>query len=366
MKIHSKIYNFKQQLINYILIILGGIIFSAYIWLRFIRPRLPKDIPLSLSLLGFLITIELCIIYVYIIIFYLFIHNSNKDSTMSFMINYLYKPLEDFDYFWKHLPIIKVYYNKFIIWLAYKLRFFINKTNIFFIIFGILPRLILISVLYIDIFYFHKFANIYKFIFLGIFLFLNRYIIYSLKMLKKDLIMKFEFYVKTVSTPYVFGVHPSEWPENYDPNDPDNDDFDPNVMMDLPIEIFIDYYINNLLYKNNIIDFCVTMYNHENIYKKYNLEKNSDIPYAICEIYHKDSKDDLKRILDIAEIIENYNITKAKKMFIYTKVFIFTNYLICWLYILIVSTSINNLIDLIDLIMKIASSTEEPFSGLFF
>jgi len=153
----------KEFFNKYFFILFGALIFVTYIWLRFIRERLPKELPFNLSFLGFLILIELCIIYLYIIISCLDI--SKKNTTRVYIINLLYKPLEEFDYFWKHLSFIQTHYIKFSVWLAYKLQYVINKNNIFYIIFAILPRIILITIFYIDIFYFQKLEYIYNFLF---------------------------------------------------------------------------------------------------------------------------------------------------------------------------------------------------------
>jgi len=58
----------NKKIYQFIIIILGIIMLLAFIWLRFIRTRLPKEIPFDFSLLGFLILLNLCGVYVYILI----------------------------------------------------------------------------------------------------------------------------------------------------------------------------------------------------------------------------------------------------------------------------------------------------------
>ena len=358
---------------KYFLILLGFILIIAYFWLRFIRERLPKDIPFSLSQGGFITLLYICCIYAYIVISYLR-SSSIQTNTLNTFINILYKPLEDFDYFWKHLSFIESPYKKFALWLVYKLDFFIIHTNLFYFIFAILPRLLLILIFSIDIFWFYKLYYIYKVLFLGIFLFLNRYIIYSLKMLKKDLTNDFKLnYLVDISTKYEFGIHPSEYPENYDPDDPDNDDIPEN--MALSIDVFVDYYIDNYVYKNKKISYSSAGNYQESfydkIYEKYNLEKTRDgssIPYKISKQYRKETYDLIKMILDTGLLIEYYDVTNTQnKVYKYTKIAIFSSYLFCWLYILVLSTSKDNILEILNLLYKIASKNiEEPFSGLFF
>src|ERR1700728_3749034 len=106
------IINYIKKFIDkYFLILFGAITFGIFIWLRFIRERLPREIPFSLSLLGFIILIELCIIYLYIVISLIRINKQN--SLMSSIIDLLFKPLEEFDYFWKHLSFIQEQYKTF-------------------------------------------------------------------------------------------------------------------------------------------------------------------------------------------------------------------------------------------------------------
>lgn len=207
-----KILKYLKIIFNNYLILIGAAMLFLYFWARFVRERLPKDIPYILTDIGFCILLYICCIYAYIIISYIrsLRQKSASNNKLNIIPNALLKPLEDFDYFFKQLSFVKNSYRKFGLWLAYKLRFFIKNTNIFYNILYILPRLIFICVLFIDIFFFHKLYYIYKIIILGILPLLNRYIIYSLKLLKKDLITELKKDVDTVITDYEFGIHPSE------------------------------------------------------------------------------------------------------------------------------------------------------------
>ena len=55
----------SYQLISYTLLFVSFIF--IYIFLRFMRPRLPKDIPYSLNDFSFYLLIGICFIYIYII-----------------------------------------------------------------------------------------------------------------------------------------------------------------------------------------------------------------------------------------------------------------------------------------------------------
>ena len=57
---------FLTQLASFLLAPIGVFMFSLYIYFRFIRPRLPQDIPLNLTEFRFYNIILLYIIYIYI------------------------------------------------------------------------------------------------------------------------------------------------------------------------------------------------------------------------------------------------------------------------------------------------------------
>ena len=119
-----------KYLNNYKLIFLGALMFSIYIWARFIRKRLSKDIPFHPNILGFAILIEICCIYAYIV-FALMRSPKEPNPIVEEVINLLYKPLEDFDYFWKNAKLIRKRYKTFLLFLLEKLKRIIIKNNIF-------------------------------------------------------------------------------------------------------------------------------------------------------------------------------------------------------------------------------------------
>ena len=113
----------KTKLFKTILILLGLGMFSGYMWMRFIRKRLPKDIPFNFSILGFFILIYICIIFAFII-FSLIKSLDNKDSSNSIfkkiikeLVDAIFLPLYTLDQFIKNLPIIQIYHKKFMIYL---------------------------------------------------------------------------------------------------------------------------------------------------------------------------------------------------------------------------------------------------------
>ena len=187
----------NKKLYQYILIILGIIMFLAFIWFRFIRTCLPKDIPFHFSLLGFCVLVSTCSIFLYIVIS-LLRQSQSSNSFIKVIINIIYIPLETLDHSIKNISKVKKYYKHFIIFLIKILEFLVVKTNIFYYTFTIIPRLILLTTLFTDIFYFGKLEYIYKVLILAVFILLGKYIIYSLKYAKTAFIQSLESYVSII------------------------------------------------------------------------------------------------------------------------------------------------------------------------
>jgi hypothetical protein len=158
-----------KNLLNYLLVILGVIILSIFIWLRFIRERLPRAIPFDLSILGLLILLVICIIYLFIIINLFFGLNSNSKQLTS-IINTIYRPLYAVDENIKNNVKLKPYSEKYLVYIINILK----KTNTFYnqnkiidylhiyYIFQIFPRIVLIIALLVDTFGFIIFFSSIK------------------------------------------------------------------------------------------------------------------------------------------------------------------------------------------------------------
>ena len=66
----------KVMILRYrkpLLALIGFVIFAAYFWMRFLRTRTVKELPLHLSIEGFFILLYIVFIFTYIIISLLFI-----------------------------------------------------------------------------------------------------------------------------------------------------------------------------------------------------------------------------------------------------------------------------------------------------
>ena len=155
---------------KYFLSFFGLIIISYYIWFRFIRLRLPRDIPFDLSFLGLLFIISTCIIYCYILFRIIFPKPPSQLALQLFTyLNKIYLPLFAAHDLIINLTYIKAFYDKAFFNLIKIIKYFAlnddnNQYSIYLFIF-IFPRILLLFVFIIDIFIFHTLAYFYKFIF---------------------------------------------------------------------------------------------------------------------------------------------------------------------------------------------------------
>jgi hypothetical protein len=331
---------------------------------------MPKDIPFNLSIEGLLILIEICIIYIYII----YTLSSEKKSSNVFLttlINNIFKPLEVLDHSIKNHPLINPYYKRFIIYLAYKLDpILLHDSQVYYYTFAIFPRLVLVTALWIDTFHFHELRYIYKVLLIGILLILNRYLIYSLKYAKEHFITQLE----PLISPYRPSIRYNHqiYAQVYYNGDEEaaDDDYEGEPTMCLELKVFV-YYASRFYYLyDEKLEYSV-MFNkeyRERYCKKHNIlipenEKKS-LPYSIIDKISKELNQKIDNIVQIATLLRYYELyheytPEIKRM----KVLIFTNYLLCWIYILIMSiTTLPT--DTFQFIWEIVDK-EEPFSGLY-
>ena len=344
-----------------LLAFIGLGIFVAYFWMRFLRTRTVKELPLHLSIEGFFILLYIVFIFAFIIISLLFIKTSNP--IIEKILDIVFIPIKELDKAIKNIPIIKKHHEKFLIKIFPLLEYLINKTNIFFIIFWILPRIILLLVLGLDIFVFAKFEYRYKFLFIGLLLLFNRCFKYSLKNTKNQMYEDNNPFVRGIITKYYQYVHPSELEPDFDPEDEEEGLLwgDMATDMELPLDVFINHRVEYLIYRNIDNKYLIAhnTYCHEYFQIKYlgyllpqriNLSieelRNYRTPLGnyfeswkyigTKEEEYIDPKVHL--LVRIAVLLEYYNKTNNKTpKYKYIKIIIFMGYLICWAYVLIIS-----------------------------
>ena len=356
----------KVMILRYrkpLLALIGLGIFTAYFWMRFLRTRTIKELPLHLSIEGFFILLYIVFIFTYIIISLLFIKSSNP--IIEKILDIIFIPLKELDKSFKNIPIVKKYHETFLTKIFPLLEYLINKTDLFFIIFWILPRLLLLFVLGLDVFIFAKFEYRYKFIFIGLLLLFNRCFKYSLKNTKDQIYQHIKIFVRHIGTKYYQYVLPEELEPDFDPEDEEEGllwGAMANVDMLLPLDIFIEHRVEYLIYRN--IDNKYSIYHSDYAFRYFQKkylgyllpERDSDLSSEELENYrtHFGNIDETRNYLlikrqeyidakvnllvKIAILLEYYNKTNnSTPKYKYIKIIIFMGYLICWAYVLIIS-----------------------------
>jgi hypothetical protein len=318
----------NKNLTKLLLTILGAILFLLYMWYRFIRKRLPKDIPFHLTEYGCVILFYICCIYIFIIIM-LIVTFQTKNDTLSRIIDYIYKPLKVLDESIKENTRVTYYHEIFIEALS---KNSLSYSKIYYL-FNIVPRLVLVMVLSLDTFYFHHLEYLYKIILIGLLIFLYKYFIYSLKYAKEYYILKLEKITNKIMTNY-----------NKDPNDTDWSFLDVRDFIDIQTDsIFYNQhkYMTNPIPSGAYLALFALGTKAEQMQAEHHKLLNIIVPISVH--------------LEEFDLRNNFN-SKIK----YIKIGIFTTYLICWSYILIVSLPLlpSNAFQWLWVIQNI----EEPFS----
>ena len=313
----------------YILLLLGLAATSWIIWSRFLRERTIREIPELLTEYRFWFLMYLCSLYLYIIKSLLKPNNTNE--LLIKIIDTLYKPL----YILDHL----IKYNKFLkdVYLKYMTKFIelLTKLNnqqllIISIIFQIIPRLILITFLTQDVFYYNKIELFYKVILIGLLPFIYKYVKYSIKDFK-------EFYISSLENSYEFVtffdkayMDPSiEWESNNSNNLHNKD---------VSIKEYINFKINKEITNYPDTDYAFTVYMREHIYKEYQLIHNTkEINDNDLVNLRKDFNTLTPKIILISLFLERYSNINENNIIKYSKIIIFLTYLICWSFVLIIS-----------------------------
>jgi len=352
-------------LLKYSLIILGLLMFSSYIWLRFIRERLPKDIPFTfLSGLGLIILIYICSIYLYIVSSYLKKGSTYNEITIKFL-EILYIPLIAFDKYLKEKPFIKDINTKVLIFLS-KQKFWQYADGLFFFyFFQIFPRVVIITAFVIDVFYFHHIYFLYKVMLIGLLLFTGRYLKYSFKALKEQMIEEHSHKIKVLLEFYtalrILGEEDNE--DEYA-----EEDINVDRRLSVPLDKFLDKQIHYKILNMDLDEYWVqTSLSYYKYFKKeyYNLGYNDNHGKNLRDL---ESKLGLivENILDISYIVAYLDDKIGYNTIRYLKILIFTNYFIIWLYIIIVSLPYlkidqNFLLHALEIFQKAIEKNGNPF-----
>lgn len=191
----KKLFNL---LFYYSLLFLGLFMISWMLWARFIRARTIRDIPDGLfTEYRFWILIYIC--YIYLFIVKSLVKPKETNLILKEFLEIIYKPLKILD---KHIKykFMKSFYDNRMQQSIQLLDILEINVDIYFyfqLMMQIIPRIILVTFLLLDTFYFQKLEIFYKVILIGLIPWIYSYIIYSLK----DI---YEKWIEDLETQYTF------------------------------------------------------------------------------------------------------------------------------------------------------------------
>ena len=189
---------------------IGFIWFMIFIYVAFIRERLPRDIPFNLTEIRCCVLIFICFTYLFLIKQILYPHPL-KNNIIQKLLYYIGRPFIFFDSSIKYSKTIYPHYLKFLSNTTVKIKNW-SSYDYLTIIYSllILPRIVLVSIFLVDVFHLNKIEIYYYFIFLGIIPLFYRYYHYSLEFAQEQFIKHLEDLYDKV---YLFQVHSSEYYE---------------------------------------------------------------------------------------------------------------------------------------------------------
>lgn len=336
---------------KYFWILLGLFLVLYYIWFRFIRERLPRDIPFKLNLINFISLCFICFIYIVVIrqIYKKQITSNIILNNIFLKINLIFKPLIKYhlDLFSKNN--IDYYFTKKLGFIIKKYKLYNDKINLrIILILDIIPKMIVLLSFIFDVFYFKNLNYFYYFVIIGLIPLIFTYFLYLSKNFLENVINNLHnnYYVKLLST---------------EENTSHLDFFVPiyclkfNDYQLLDTKYFIDIQAKNLLYDYDLYEYsCV-----ETLENRKTHEKTCGIPitgWFILEPKFDNISDffsNMEGALFLHSFLESYkDFNKPFVMQKYLLLILFT-YLFCWIYILIISCSLQNILSLIELIILV-------------
>lgn len=304
------------------------LLLGNFFWYRFIRARVPRDLPFNLHLISLIVICFIILIYAKTL---LWKKPYQQDvNNVSFIYSSLYKVINILDDNFKYYIKIKG-----------PLQYFINKINNFpSIIYPVIclskhvPRFILRLLFFRDTFYVGQLCYIYKGVWLLLMPLIITYFLYSLNKIKKERIADVEEKIELRDQNFLGPIIPVE------------------QFMNLQACAIISG--KPALRYELVLNYDYTM----TLVKKYNIQKGFQIN---TKPIYAAQQEILKKILDISKLqylIQTFDVKYAFIQFI-TKML----YIIGWSYILLISGPYFHLLPLESSFVSHFQTIIEPFSG---
>jgi len=379
----KKLLQSFQILLNHplYLFFLNFIGLTLIIWFvsaRFILHRLPKYIPFDLHLIRFIILLFICLLFAWIIkkILYPKLPSEISQIFLSYIYK-LYKPLYVLD---ETLRSNKAF-KRFILLTSKPLPYFISAIESFivltllpyftffksfsaglflYLMVFFAPRVFLLVLLINDIFYYNCISFFYSYAYVGLIPLLAKYYIYVIRHLKEE-------YIEYLDELYYVDEKQIRVYEGY-----------PNKKS-MSIREFIEeksYCYSGSEIFDEILDMtrCECGFQLA-IFIKYNKKSGLDLTEEELIAWKKDFYDLIPPVVDIARFLDSYDRTleryadklseyRAKRLYIiWVSVVVYSGYLICWAYILLVSLSTFHLLNFEMVLLENFQDVMDPFTN---
>ena len=374
-----KITTNKQHIYTHIITFIGFFIFASYIWFRFVRECLPREIPFTLT--EFTFYVILCIILLYIYAIKTLFYFNKPNIFLLKCISFLTMPFVFFDAFLKHNKYFYNYYYKLFLFLSSKIinSFIIHDKILYYFCFKIIPRIILISIFAVDVFYLHKIEIFYYFIFLGIIPLFYDYVKYSCEFALEQYIRHLELFYDEVLILEKDNYHMKDtivedtcdYKEAFGFHNTDAIYHDEFVTIRKYIELQAELYLSYILNNNTILyEYIGKPFSKDAIYKQYRKDynkKDSDLTDEDYERLHEVFHNLEQPLISLYSFLEAIKTITSLPLVKIMHLIIYTFYIISWLYILMLSLSTLHELKFTLYILDILSSYAQelnPFSNI--
>jgi hypothetical protein len=321
------------------------------VWSQYLRPLLPRDIPFHLTLFSLLLLLFICLVFV-LVLKHLIAPKPAKFIIYIYPYHQLiFQPLSALDLVVRESLLIKRIIKLFAQHLSSITFMYSYQIFLLYFFLNFIPRILLLILFILDILYFKKLELMYLFIWLGFIPLFIRYIKYILEQTLEDYIL----YLEPLYEGYVIpqnkeqkeewnDLHPCDWEERK------------YSYYAKPIRTFI-FYKTTTYEEYNYApvptwDVVQKYYTTNEIHEKCLGDRNQ-MPKDMKDVVERDFYELMPLVLNLELFMTNYNyiIKEGNSVTDYEikynikrryplkdwNIGIYSVYLVCWVYILVIS-----------------------------
>ena len=341
--------NHPLYLFFLILNFIGVILTICYVLARFILHLLPKNIPFDLYLIRFIALLYICLLFTWLIKKILYPKLPSESSQI--FLNYIYKLYRPIYILDETLRSNKAF--KSFILLISKILPYITPTfgGLFVhLIVIFVPRLFLLILLIVDVFYYNCIELFYTYAYVGLIPLVVKYYIYVIKSLKEE-------YIEYLDELYCV------------------DAYEETMSIRKFIEdkaycyIRIEAFNETMDMTRCICGFQLALYDKHNKKYVWDVTEEESIAWKKDFYYMISIVVDIDRFLDSHDFIVDRYTNKMSKhrgkrlYIIWVSVVVYSGYLICWVYVLLVSLPTFHLLNFEMVFLESFQDIMSPFTN---